>query len=67
MIKLLVMSTLNMDEKEFVSYACRNAERVKQLSPDDFISKIYSGEKVCVKYDDGTVTTYEMIEDKELN
>lgn len=63
-VRLLVMSTLIMDEVELRDYAYRNSERAKDLSPDEFLDKLYAGKRVCVKFPDGTITTYEVIDDK---
>lgn len=62
-MKLLVCSTLNMDDADFRYYAERNAERCKNLPPEEFIEKIKNGERVIIKYPDGTTTSYEMVAD----
>lgn len=62
-MKLIVTSTLTMDESDLRWYAERNAQRVEQLSSEEFIEKIKAGERVIVKFPDGTFTSYEMIAD----
>lgn len=64
MIKLLVTSTLIMSEEDLWWYAARNSERAKNLKPEEFIRKIKSGERIVVKFPDETITSYELIEQK---
>lgn len=60
-MKLLVCSTLNMDEADLRWYAERNAERAKDLPPAEFVEKIKKGERIVIEYKDGTITSYEQI------
>lgn len=60
-MKLLVCSTLNMDEADLRWYAERNAERAKDLPPTEFVEKIKNGERIVIEYQDGTITSYELI------
>lgn len=63
MIKLLVMSTLNMTEQEFEWYAGRVKDRAENLDPKKFIEQIKSGQRVVIEYPDKTITSYELIVD----
>lgn len=63
MIKLLVMSTLNMTEEDLVAYAARIPERAKDLQPEKFIEDIKAGRRVVIEYPDKTITSYELIVD----
>ena len=63
MIKLLVMSTLNMTEEDLEEYAARIPERAKDLKPEKFIEDIKAGRRVIIEYPDKTVTSYELIAD----
>lgn len=63
MMKLLVTSTVIMDERELQEYAERNSERVKLLSPEKFIEQLKNGHRVIVQYPDGTTTSYEIVAD----
>lgn len=60
-MKLLVQSTLTITYKELLDYAERVSERIEGIKPAEFVDKIQNGGKICVKYPDGTITTYEMI------
>lgn len=62
-MKLLVTSTLIMDERELQEYAERNSEGVKLLSPEKFIEQLKNGLRVIVQYPDGTTTSYEIVAD----
>lgn len=62
-MKLLVCSTLNMDEADLRWYAKINAERAKDLPPAEFVEKIKNGERIVIEYPDGTITSYELIAD----
>lgn len=66
-VKLLVMSTLEMDKADLRYYAHRVAQRAEGLSENEFLDKVYKGERVCIKFPDETVTTYELIEEKYVN
>ena len=48
MMKLLVTSTVIMDERELQEYAERNSERVKLLSPEKFIEQLKKGDLSCI-------------------
>ena len=60
-MKLLVQSTLSITDKELLDYAEKVSERIEGIKPAEFVKKIQNGERVCVKYPDETITTYEMI------
>lgn len=66
-VKLLVMSTLEMEKDELRWYAHRVSQRADGLTETEFLDKVYKGERICVKFPDGTVTTYELIEEKYVN
>ena len=66
-VKLLVMSTLEMERDELRWYAHRVSQRADGLSETEFLDKVYNGERVCIKFPDGTVTTYELIEENYVN
>ena len=60
-MKLLVCSILKMDEADLRWYAERNPERAKDLPPAEFVEKIKNGERIVIEYEDGTITSYELI------
>ena len=66
-VKLFVMSTLEMDKADLRYYAHRVSQRAEGLSENEFLNKIYKGERVCIKFPDETVTTYELIEENYVN
>lgn len=63
MIKLLVVSTLNMSESDLKWYASKVPERAEDITPEKFIEDLKKGCKVCINYPDGTFTTYEIMGD----
>lgn len=63
MIKLLVISTLNMTEEELEAYASHMPERAKDIKPEKFIEDIKLGKRIVVEYPDKTITSYELIVD----
>lgn len=60
-MKLFVQSTVIITDNELLKYAERVSERIEGIKPAEFVKKIQNGERVCVKYPDETITTYEMI------
>lgn len=62
-IKLLVISTLKMDKVDLRYYAKCCCSRTEDMEVDEFLDKIYNGERMCVEFPDGTVTTYEIIKE----
>lgn len=66
-IKLLVISTLKMERDELRWYAHRNSQRAEGLTEKEFLDKIYNGERIRIKFPDGTATTYELIEENNVN
>lgn len=66
-VKLLVISTLEMEKDELRWYAHRVSQRTDGLTEAEFLDKVYKGERVCIKFPDETVTTYELIEENYVN
>lgn len=64
MIKLLVTSTITMSEEDLLWYATKNSERSEIIKPLEFINKIKAGERIVVKFPDETITSYELIDQK---
>lgn len=62
-MKLYVTSVIKMDKPELREYAARVADRAEGLDVDEFLDKIYKGERICIRYPDDTVTTYEQVKE----
>lgn len=65
MIKLLVQSTLIMDEQQLRDYAYRVPERAKGLSPEKFLEDLNSGQQVIIEYQDKTITAYQIVDNMQ--
>lgn len=59
-MKLLVLSVVEMSDTELSVYSKGIKDRIN-ISPEEFIKKLKDGEQLKAEFQDGTITTYELI------
>lgn len=61
MIKLLVISILDMTDQQLRDYAEAVPNRTKNITAEKFLQELQTGEQIKVKYPDGSITIYQII------